>query len=154
MRASSVLAASTSLLSLSYARIFGIGIPLTIKPGDTFDLTIQAQNYIQSVTDVSIAVGYSLGAAPAADGLGIFLTAFDLVDESNVAINYNKTVTLPATAHTGAATFTASLTTLYGAQYEPTLVPFTVPFAICNETSTFYVDLTCLMLTPNDTGHK
>lgn len=139
MRASSVLAASASLFSLAHARIFGVGVPSTIKPGDTFDLVIEAQNYIQSVTDVAIAVGYSLGGAPAADGLGIFLTAFDLVDESNVPVNYNKTVTLPATAQTGAATFTASLTTLYGARYEPTLVPFSISFTIGNETSTTYV---------------
>lgn len=78
MRASSVLAASASLLSLAHARIFGVGIPSTIRPGDTFDLIIEAQDYIQSVTDVAIAVGYSPGAAPAADGLGIFITAFDL----------------------------------------------------------------------------
>lgn len=80
MRASSVLAASASLLPLAQARIFGVGIPSAIKPGDTFDLdlVIETQDYIQSVTDVSIAVGYSLGAAPAADGLGIFITAFDL----------------------------------------------------------------------------
>jgi hypothetical protein len=78
MRASGVLAASASLFSLAHARIFGVGIPSAIKPGDTFDLIIEAQNYIQSVTDVAIAVGYSLGGAPAADGLGIFITAFDL----------------------------------------------------------------------------
>lgn len=78
MRPSNILTASASLLSLTQARIFGVGIPSTIKPGDTFNLIIEAQDYIQSVTDVSIAVGYSLGAAPAADGLGIFITAFDL----------------------------------------------------------------------------
>lgn len=61
------------------------------------------------------------------------------VDESNVPVNYNKSVTLPATAHTGAATFTASLTTLYGARYEPTLVPLSISFTIGNETSTAYV---------------
>lgn len=78
MRPSNILTALASLLSLAQARIFGVGVPSTIKPGDTFDLIVEAQDYIQSVTDVSIAVGYSLGAAPAADGLGIFITAFDL----------------------------------------------------------------------------
>lgn len=61
------------------------------------------------------------------------------VHESNVALNYNETVTLPANARTGAATFTASLTTLYGAQYEPTIVPFSISFTIGDETSTTYV---------------
>lgn len=164
MRASIVLAASASLLSSVHARIFGIGIPSTIKPGDTFDLIIEAQDYIQSVTDVAIAVGYSLGSVPAADGLGTFITAFDLgnvylfrlysvlkarhanslcvhytVDDSNLAITYNETVTLPATALTGIAIFTASLTTLYGAQYEPALVPFRVLFIIGKSTSTTYL---------------
>lgn len=78
MRASSLFAASASLLSIAHARIFGVGIPSTIKPGDSFDLIIKTQGYIQSITDVSIAVGYSLGGNPPADSLGTFITAFDL----------------------------------------------------------------------------
>lgn len=78
MRTSSIFAASASLLSLAHARIIGVGVPSTIKPGEPFELVIQAQNYIQSVTDVSIAVGYAVGGNPAGSGLGIFITAFDL----------------------------------------------------------------------------
>lgn len=78
MRVSSTFAASASLLSLAQARIAGISVPATIKAGDTFDLIIDGTGYIQSVTDVSIAVGYYPGAAPLDDGLGIFITAFDL----------------------------------------------------------------------------
>lgn len=78
MRPTSIFAASASLLSLAQARIGGIGVPSTIKPGDTFNLIIRGGGYIQSVTDVSIAVGYAHGSAPMADGLGIFITAFDL----------------------------------------------------------------------------
>lgn len=78
MRSTHIFAATASLLSLVHARIGGIGIPSTIKPGDTFDLIIEGQGYIQSVTDVFIAVGYALGAAPGDDGLGIFVAAFDL----------------------------------------------------------------------------
>lgn len=78
MRSSSILAASALLLSSAHAIISGIAVPCTIKPGDTFDLIIESQNYIQSVTDVTIAVGYAEGDNPAGDSLGIFLTAFDL----------------------------------------------------------------------------
>lgn len=78
MRPASIFAASASLLSLAQARIMGIGVPSTIKPGDTFNLIIQGTGYIQSVTDVSMAVGYTHGSAPSSDGLGIFITAFDL----------------------------------------------------------------------------
>ncbi|KAF3770851.1 hypothetical protein M406DRAFT_320533 [Cryphonectria parasitica EP155] len=138
MRASSILAASAPLLSLVQARIGGIGIPSTIKPGDTFNLVIEGEGYIQSVTDVSIAVGYNPGANPLDYGLGIFITAFDLVADSNYDGNYNKSVTLPATAQTGAATFTASLESLYGVQYEPALYPFNVSFTIGDATSTDY----------------
>lgn len=79
MRASSIFAASASLLlSQVQARIGGISVPSIIKPGDTFNLIIKGTDYIQSVTDVSLAVGYFPGAAPLGDGLGIFITAFDL----------------------------------------------------------------------------
>ena len=77
MRLSNIIAASASLLSLAHARIVGVGIPQTIKPGDTFNLIIVSENYIQSVTDVSIAVGYASGVAPI-DSLGRFVNAFYL----------------------------------------------------------------------------
>lgn len=61
------------------------------------------------------------------------------VADSNYDGDYNKSVTLPATAQTGAATFTASLESLYGVQYEPVLYPFNVSFTIGDVTSTDYV---------------
>lgn len=79
MRTSSTFAASAFLLSLAQARIAGVSVPSTIKAGDTFTLIIRGTGYIQTVTDVSIAVGYFPGeTAPLDDGLGIFITAFDL----------------------------------------------------------------------------
>lgn len=78
MRTSSLFAAAAPILSLAQARIQGLGIPSTIKPGDSFNLVIQGSNYIQRVTDVSIAVGYNLGGTPLDYGLGNFITAFDL----------------------------------------------------------------------------
>lgn len=78
MRPSSILAASATLLSLVHARIDGISVPSTIKPGDTFNLIFENEIYIQSVTDVSMAVGYAEGSNPPGGSLGIFITAFDL----------------------------------------------------------------------------
>lgn len=79
MRTFSIFAASASLLlSQVQARIGGISVPSIIKAGDTFNLIIEGTDYIQSVTDVSLAVGYFPGAAPLGDGLGSFITAFDL----------------------------------------------------------------------------
>lgn len=165
MRTSNIFAASATLLSLVQAKIAGISVPSTIKSGDTFNFIIEGTGYIQSVTDVSIAVGYYPGAAPLDDGLGIFITAFDLgkvgtvptrtspillfnrltepcstlVANSNYDGNFNKSVTFPTTSYTGGASFTASLESLYGVQYEPVLAPFNVSITIGEETSSDYV---------------
>ena len=61
MRFATVLAASASLLSLASARIVGISVPNTIKPGDGFNAIIHVENYIQSVYDVAIAFGVAPG---------------------------------------------------------------------------------------------
>lgn len=58
--------------------------------------------------------------------------------DSNNDQDYNKSVTLPATAQVGAATFTASLESLYGVEYEPALYAFNVSFTVGDETSTDY----------------
>lgn len=57
----SFAASATALLSLANARITGISVPETIKPGDTIDAIIVSSNYIQSVYDVAIAFGYFHG---------------------------------------------------------------------------------------------
>lgn len=57
----SIALAATSLLALTEARIVGISVPKTIKPGEDFEAIIISENYIQSVYDVAIAFGYSPG---------------------------------------------------------------------------------------------
>lgn len=170
MRTFGILAASASfLLSQVQARIAGLSVPSTIKAGDTFNLIIEGTDYIQSVTDVSLAVGYFPGAAPLGDGLGIYITAFDLgkfycrrqsnppqkefIDEvsdsnyhhtvasSSYDGNFNKSVTFPTSSYTGVASFTASLESLYGAQYEPILTPFNITITIGEETCSDYVSV-------------
>lgn len=78
MRPSSIFAAS--LFALARARIDGIGVPSTIKPGEPFDLIFLNEIYIQRVTDVAMAVGYYAGADSnhLGSSLGTFVTAFDL----------------------------------------------------------------------------
>lgn len=49
------------LLTTAHARINGIAVPATIKPGEEFDAIILSSNYIQSVYDVAIAFGYTPG---------------------------------------------------------------------------------------------
>lgn len=71
------LIAITALLSATQARINGIAVPSTIKPGDEFDAIILSSNYIQSVYDVAIAWGYSPGDGYP-DTLGTVLGSFYL----------------------------------------------------------------------------
>jgi len=56
-----LVVAAATLLSLAHARITGIAVPDTIKPGDTFDAIIHSESYIQSVFDVAIVFGYAPG---------------------------------------------------------------------------------------------
>jgi hypothetical protein len=75
MRFSALLAATTSLAALSAARIVGVAVPDTIRPGDGFNAIIMTENYIQSVYDVAIGFGVAPGAGyPGALGnvLGTF----------------------------------------------------------------------------------
>lgn len=62
-----------------------------------------------------------------------------VVADSNHNGAFNKTVHFPATGYAGAAWFTASLESLYGAGYEPVLQPFNVSVTIAAETSAEYV---------------
>jgi hypothetical protein len=59
MRLSPPLIAFSPLVSLSAARIYGIAVPDTVKPGEGFNAMIETGNFIQSVYDVAIAFGVS-----------------------------------------------------------------------------------------------
>jgi hypothetical protein len=61
MRLTSALS-TAALVALADARITGISVPETIKPGDTITAYIKSSNYIQTVYDVAIAFGYGPGA--------------------------------------------------------------------------------------------
>ena len=57
----SLAAATAAILPTTQARINGIAVPDTIKPGSGFNAIILSSNYIQSVYDVAIAFGCAPG---------------------------------------------------------------------------------------------
>ena len=61
MKLTSLLAAAATA-AVASARIEGIAVPETIKPGDGFNAHIITANYIQSVYDVAIAFGVAPNA--------------------------------------------------------------------------------------------
>jgi len=139
MRSSTIVAAFASLVSLASARIVGISVPDTIKPGDGFNLYIQTENYIQSVYDVAIAIGVAPGAGYP-QSLGTVLDSFYLGPaQSNVVTPIPKWTTLPASTPTGPATLSAELFSLYGAVYGGTLNNYNVSITVGDHTSTTYV---------------
>jgi hypothetical protein len=61
MRLQISVTAVASIFTLASARIIGIAVPETIKPGDGFNAIIETENYIQAVYDVAIAFGAATG---------------------------------------------------------------------------------------------
>lgn len=61
MHPPSVAAVLSALAATAAARITGIAVPDTIRPGDGFHAVIRSSNYIQTVYDVAIAFGYAPG---------------------------------------------------------------------------------------------
>ncbi|EFY89892.1 hypothetical protein MAC_04101 [Metarhizium acridum CQMa 102] len=157
MRAS--IAVAASLLALAHARITGISVPETIKPGDTINATIISENYIQAVYDVAIAFGYapghgtpeSLGLVAGSMYLGpgtVYEPSSLLADErlqkkrageSNQLHSFTKQFAIPQNAPRGKGLITASLMSLYGALHMPTLSNYNVSVTFGDETSTKYV---------------
>jgi hypothetical protein len=77
MRFSAILAAAASLATLSTAKIVGVAVPSTIRPGDGFNAIILTENYIQSVLDIAVGFGVAPGAGYGGD-LGTVLGSFYL----------------------------------------------------------------------------
>ncbi|KAL6800411.1 hypothetical protein J3E68DRAFT_272040 [Trichoderma sp. SZMC 28012] len=129
------VAAIASLLAVANARIVGIAVPETIAPGATVKATVLTENYIQSVYDVAIVFGYANGDG-FPESLGTVLSSSYLgPDESNVTYNITRSITIPASAPKGDALISASLYSLYGAVYGPTITNFNVSVTIGDSTS-------------------
>ncbi|KAF7545723.1 hypothetical protein G7Z17_g8950 [Cylindrodendrum hubeiense] len=134
----SLAATAAALLAVTEARINGISVPSTIKPGDTFDVIIESSNYIQSVYDVAIAVGYAPGNGYP-ESLGSIANSFYLGPaKSNQLHSFNETITIPSTIPKGKGIVTASLMSLYGAAYSPTLTNYNVSITFGDKTSKTY----------------
>lgn len=58
----SVAAVAAALAATAQARLVGISVPETIKPGDEVEIKILSENYIQTVDEIAIAFGYAVGA--------------------------------------------------------------------------------------------
>ncbi|KHN97639.1 uncharacterized protein MAM_04654 [Metarhizium album ARSEF 1941] len=156
MRASAAVMAG--ILALAQARIRGIAVPETIKPGDTINVTIVNENYIQAVYDVAIAFGYAPGhGIPQSLGLVAGLMYLGPL-ESNQAHSSIKQLTIPKDAPQGEALLTSSLMSLYGAAHMPTLTNFNVSVTFGHETSAQYVynqqDGCCSPRHPPTEGHS
>ena len=77
MRFSTTAAILASLIPVSLAKINGISVPSTIKPGDGFNLIIESSNFIESVYDVAIVIGYAPGSGYPGD-LGTVMGSYYL----------------------------------------------------------------------------
>ncbi|CAH0044966.1 unnamed protein product [Clonostachys solani] len=136
----SLAAAAAALAATAQARISGISVPETIKPGDTVDLKIISENYIQRVDDVAIAYGWAT-ANGYPGTLTNLLDSFYLgLDESNLPNGQTvvKTVTFPADITKGPGLVTAGAYSLYGASKTTTIVNYNVSVTFGDETSTTY----------------
>ena len=77
MHLSPVAAVATGFLAVAQARIYGIAVPATIRPGEGFNAVIHSSNYIQSVFDVAITFGFAAGEGYP-DSLGVVTDSFCL----------------------------------------------------------------------------
>ncbi|OAA38381.1 hypothetical protein NOR_06771 [Metarhizium rileyi] len=135
----STVTSSSSLVALAGARITGISVPSTIRPGDTINATILSSNYIQTVYDVAIVFGYAPGHGTP-QSLGLVAESIYLGPaESNKANNIVRQISIPQDAPRGEGLITASLMSLYGALHMPTLTNYNVTVRFADTTSAEYV---------------
>ncbi|KAM4062188.1 hypothetical protein HRG_009035 [Hirsutella rhossiliensis] len=136
---SAAAAAVSALASVAHARINGIAVPDTIRPGDSFHVVIRSSNYIQTVYDVAIAFGYAPGRGYP-DTLGAVADSFYLgPGQSNQLGNIKKWITIPPSAPRGQGVVTASLMSLYGVSHSPVLSNYNVTVTFGDQTSNNYV---------------
>ncbi|KAJ4309099.1 hypothetical protein N0V94_009083 [Neodidymelliopsis sp. IMI 364377] len=135
----STLATALTTLSAASARIIGIEVPSTLAPNSTFNLTLLTENYIQSVSDISVAWGYAL-----APGYPLTLGAFTQSsylgpNASNTLENVTVQATVPedlsSDSWNGSLVLNAGVYSLYGASGSPVVTGFNVTVQVGDETS-------------------
>lgn len=136
MRASTLLALLTPLATTATARITGISAPSEISNVTSYSLILQGTNYIQSVSDVSVAWGYSpvpgffgtLGSQTSSAYLG--------PDKSNKVGDIVIDAPPPQSLAPGKMyVLGVAVTSLYGASGTPTVSLFNVTLMMSNRIS-------------------
>ncbi|KAF2622346.1 hypothetical protein BU25DRAFT_415288 [Macroventuria anomochaeta] len=138
MRFSNLVSTLTTLSAAS-ARIIGIEAPSTLAPNSTFNLTLLTENYIQTVTDISVAWGYALAPGYPAS-LGAFTQSSYLgPNKSNTLENITVEATVPegldSDSWNGSLVLSAGVYSLYGASSGPVITGFNVTVKVGEETS-------------------
>ena len=106
------------------AIVSGLTAPSSITAGETFILTLDTADYIQTVYDVSVAFGIAPGVGnPGALG-NVFASAYLGPQLSNILNPIRFTVSVDATTPKGESTIAASVTSLYGVGAEPAINTF------------------------------
>lgn len=134
------LATALTTLSAASARIIGIEAPATLAPNSTFTLTLLTENYIQTVSDISVAWGYNLAPGFPAT-LGSFVQSSYLgPNKSNTIESITIEATVPeqlaSDSYNGTLLLNAGVYSLYGAGSTPVVSGFNVSVTIGEVTST------------------
>ncbi|KAF2196478.1 hypothetical protein GQ43DRAFT_359354, partial [Delitschia confertaspora ATCC 74209] len=128
----------TTLLTLISARIASIALPRTLKSNSTTTLHLLTENYIQGVSEISIAIGFAPSPGYPSS-LGRFISSAYLgPNKSNTLETILVPVHVPAAEELGTAedvVGSAALLSLYGAVAAPMVRIFNVTVGIGEEES-------------------
>ncbi|PGH23439.1 hypothetical protein AJ80_02549 [Polytolypa hystricis UAMH7299] len=141
MRIFATLAALTSLVAVSTARIEAVAAPKTIKVGEPFDIILMGFGYIQTVDDIAAAFGVGPEDFNSGEALGqVFGSVYLGPEKSNIRGNLTFPVTVPTSwEDADALTITTGVYSLYGAQDLAVVDIFKVVTEVGDETSEEYV---------------
>jgi hypothetical protein len=117
----STLASTLAIFSVTTARIVGVSTPSTLTPNSTFPITLIAENYIQSVSEIAVAWGFAGPSSASAYTLGRFTNSSYLGPEkSNTLTNVTIEATVPASLEVGKdMVLSVAVFSLYGASGGP-----------------------------------
>ncbi|KAG8858250.1 hypothetical protein FRB96_005380 [Tulasnella sp. 330] len=115
--------------SLSFARIFGITAPATVKKGDLFKVAFQTEGYVEHHEDAFVFLGFT--SSPCDTCIGTPAGSFDLVSQGHAITGHGSfSETIKAPTAKGAYNVTAAITVAVGASDEIGLHFFTAPIKV------------------------
>jgi Nis1 family len=124
------LASALSLFSGASAIITGVTAPSTVYAYNPFTVSLTTADYIQSVYDVAVAFGVAPGAGYPNSLGNVMSTAYLGPSQSNILTPIEFSVTLPAGTQNGPYILTASVMSLLGVAYEPSLEEFNATITV------------------------